>query len=354
VAIEGNASEQSAAPAQDLSAAGHGEEPLSRRSTRRAQIERFVQAVRDSDVAAADEVILRLSRSRRWLAPLALIVGAFVMLFAGVKLLFTNWRLTLIQVLPAMWIWAAMFDLKAHALHGKSFHVLTGPIVIPLVLGVALVTAASFFLNAWFAYAIAGAGPPSIKPAFTQAWSHRRMALLSGFIVGILLGLSTVVVTRWGRPWFGLSLGAVVGLMMICYVAVPARLIGMKTKYSQRDKLAASAVGGIVGAVVCTPPYLLGRLGLIMLGWSGAFFIIGIILLVIGLTLQAGATGAVKTVKMTAKLVPARVPSHPLPGPDGSGHPLPGPDGSGHPLPGPDGSGHPLPGPDGGKVPPNG
>jgi hypothetical protein len=333
VAIEGNAPEQPAAPAQGLPAVGHGEEPLSRRSTRRAQIERFVQAVRDSDVAAADEVILRLSRTRRWLAPLALIVGAFVMLFAGVKLLFTNWRLTLIQVLPAMWIWAAMFDLKAHALHGKSFHVLTGPIVIPLVLGVALVTAASFFLNAWFAYAIAGEGPPSIKPAFTQAWSHRRMALLSGFIVGILLGLSTVVVTRWGRPWFGLSLGVVVGLMMICYVAVPARLIGMKTKYPQRDKLAASAVGGIVGAVVCTPPYLLGRLGLIMLGWSGAFFTIGVILLVIGLTLQAGATGAVKTVKMTAKLVPARVPSHPHPGPDGSS---------------------PLPGPDGGKVPPNG
>ena len=45
--------------------------------------------------------------------PLALAVGAFAMLFEGVKLLFTNWRLTLIQVLPAMWIWAAMYDLKA-------------------------------------------------------------------------------------------------------------------------------------------------------------------------------------------------------------------------------------------------
>ena len=230
-----------------------------------------------------------------------------------VKLLFTNWRLTLIQVLPAMWIWAAMFDLKAHALHGKTFHVLTGPIVIPLVLGVALITAASFFLNAWFAYAIAGAGPPSIRPAFTQAWSHRRIALVSGFLIGILLGLCTVVVTRWGRPWFALSLSIVVGLMMICYVAVPARLIGMKTRYSRRDKLAASAVGGIVGAVVCTPPYLLGRLGLVMLGWSSTFFVIGVIVLAIGLTLQAGATGAVKTVKMTAKLVPTRVPSHQAP-----------------------------------------
>jgi hypothetical protein len=332
VAIDGNASEQPPAPAQGTPsaqgtpAAGRGDEPLSRRAVRRAQIERFVQAVRDSDVAAADEVILRLSRSRPWLAPLALGVGAFVMLFAGVKLLLTNWRLTLIQVLPAMWIWAAMFDLKAHALHGKSFHVLTGPIVIPLVLGVALITAASFFLNAWFAYAIAGAGPPSIRPAFTQAWSHRRIALVSGFLVGILLGLSTVVVTRWGRPWFGLSLSIVVGLMMICYVAVPARLIGMKTKYPKRDKLAASAVGGIVGAVVCTPPYLLGRLGIVMLGWSSTFFVLGIIVLAIGLTLQAGATGAVKTVKMTAKLVPTRVPSHPDPGQPLPDHPVPGPD----------------------------
>ena len=120
------------------------------------------------------------------------------MLFAGVKLLFTNWRLTLIQVLPAMWIWAAMFDLKAHVLHGKSFHVLTGPIVIPLVLAVAVITAASFFLNAVFAYAIAGTGPPSIRPAFTQAWSHRRIALVSGFVVGILLGLS-----RWSSPGGG-------------------------------------------------------------------------------------------------------------------------------------------------------
>ena len=240
------------------------------------------------------------------------------MLFAGVKLLLTNWRLTLIQVLPAMWIWAAMLDLKAHALHGKSFHVLTGPIVIPLVLAVALITAASFFLNAVFAYAIAGTGSPQIRPAFTQAWSHRRIALASGFVVGVLLGLSTVVVTRWGRPWFALSLSIVVGIMMICYVAVPARLIGMKTNYSKRDKLAATAVGGIVGAVVCTPPYLLGRLGLLMLG-SSTFFIPGVIVLAIGLTLQAGATGAVKTVKMTAKLVPTRVPSHPLPGPDDPG-----------------------------------
>ena len=270
------------------------------------QVERFIKAVRDSDRAVVDETIMRLSRLRPWLAPLALIVGAFAMLFDGVKLLLTNWRLTLIQVLPAMWIWAAMLDLKAHVLHGKSFHVLTGPtIVIPIVIAIAAITAASFYLNAVFAFAIVQPGRPQIRPAFTQARSHLPVVLGSGAVVGILLGLSTVVVVRWGVFWFGLSLSIVVGVMMICYVAVPARLIGIKTDNPKRDKLAATAVGGAIGAIICTPPYALGRLGLLMVG-SNTLFILGIILLTVGLTLQAGATGAVKTVKMSAKLVSGR------------------------------------------------
>ena len=66
--------------------------------------------------------------------------------------------------------------------------------------------------------------------------------------------------------------------------------------------LAASAVGGAVGAVVCSPPYMLGRLGILMLGWPYVFWL-GVILIVIGATLQTGATSAVKAVKFSAKLV---------------------------------------------------
>jgi hypothetical protein len=90
--------------------------------------------------------------------------------------------------------------------------------------------------------------------------------------------------------------------MMVCYVAVPARLTGIKSTYSRRDKLTASVVGGAIGAVLCTPPYLLGRIGLVMLG-SHTLFIPGLIVFAIGLTLQAGATGAVETIKLSANLV---------------------------------------------------
>jgi hypothetical protein len=262
----------------------------------------LIRRVRDCDDAMVEAIVVRLSRRRRIFAPLALAVGAVAMLFDGLRLLLSNWRLTLVQVLPAMWIWASMLDLKVHVLHGASFREWRGPVLIPVMAGIVVITAASFFLNAVFAFAIARPGPPQIRTAFAKARSHAGVVLCWGVGVGLLLGFSTVVVVRWGLGWFALSLSIVLGIMMVCYVSVPARLIGVKTERSRRDKFAAAAVGGALGAVVCTPPYLLGRVGILMLG-SHTLFVLGIILLCVGGALEAGAEGAVKAVKVSAKLV---------------------------------------------------
>src|SRR6202034_4731268 len=115
------------------------------------------------------QAVFQLSQRKRWLAPLALIVGAFIMLFQGVRLLYTNWRLAVLQIIPAMWIWVAMLDIKLHVLHGKQFHVIRGPLLIPCVVGVVALTAASFYLNGVFAFAISVPGPPEIRPPFSPA-----------------------------------------------------------------------------------------------------------------------------------------------------------------------------------------
>jgi hypothetical protein len=97
-------------------------------------------------------------------------------------------------------------------------------------------------------------------------------------------------------------------VMMFCYTAVPSRLLGIKSSdstHSSRDKLVAAAIGGAIGAVVTTPAYVIGRIGILMLG-SSALFILGVVLLVIGLILQAGASGSVKAIKMSAKLAVGR------------------------------------------------
>lgn len=73
----------------------------------------LVRAIESSDEARIEEAVLRLSRSRLVFAPLAFAIGAFALLFDGLRLLVSNWRLTLVQVLPAVWIWLAMADLPA-------------------------------------------------------------------------------------------------------------------------------------------------------------------------------------------------------------------------------------------------
>ena len=270
-----------------------------------SRIGALVRAIEESDEARIEEAVLRLSRSRRVFSPLAFAVGAFALLFDGLRLLVSNWRLTLVQLLPAIWIWVAMTDLKAHVLHGNSFNVLRGPVLIPIILAIVAITVACFFLNAVFAFAISRAGAPEIRPAVAQARRHLTPILASGAVIGLLLALSTTVVTRWGRPWFTLSLGIVIGAMMVCYVAVPARLIGVKPTQSRRDKLMTTVTSSALGVTVCAPPYLLGRLGLLMLG-SDLLLIPGIVLLAVGVTLQAGATGAVRAIKMSASLTGSR------------------------------------------------
>jgi hypothetical protein len=53
---------------------------------------------------------------------------------------------------------------------------------------------------------------------------------------------------------------------------------------------------------------VLGRVGILILG-SHALLIPGVVVLALGFTLEAGATGAVKAVRMSAKLVAGQRPA---------------------------------------------
>jgi hypothetical protein len=281
-----------------------------------SRIRSLVSAIQSGDESEIERAILRISRRRREFAPLGFAVGAFVLLFNGLRLILSNWRLMIVQILPAMWIWLATFDLKVHVLHGRSLNVVRGPILIPIALVIVALTVVSFLLNAVFAFAISEPGRPEVGRGFAQARRHAAPVVASGVVVGLALAFATTVVTRWGHPWFAIVLSVVVGIMMVSYVALPSRLIGVKPTGSRRDKLTTSAVAGALGATVCTPPYVLGRIGLLMLG-SKVLFIPGIFVLAVGITLQASATGAVRAIKLSVKLrgerqSAATVPGEPL------------------------------------------
>ena len=264
-----------------------------------------VETIRTADEGDVEREVLRLSSTRRWLAPLAIVVSAFTMLFAGLKLLVTNWRLTLVQIPPALWIWIAMLDLKAQVLHGRDFSQLSGTMLTVVLVAIVVVTVVCFHLNALFAFAITQPGTPDVRAARGVAREHRRAIAGWGTAIGALLAYSMLLADRIGPYWFAVSMSIAVGILMVAYVAVPARMIGLrKEARSRRERIATSVVSGTVSAIVCTPPYLLARLGIVMLG-SSVLRIPGVVLLAIGLMLQAGATSSVKAVKMSATLVAA-------------------------------------------------
>ena len=102
-----------------------------------------------------------------------------------------------------MWIWAAMLDLKLHVLHGKEFHIIRGPLLIPILLVIAAITAASFYLNAVFAFAISEPGhaadPPGVRPG--------PRAPATDPVVGIRdrgwpSGSPRWSSQRWGKGWY--------------------------------------------------------------------------------------------------------------------------------------------------------
>src|SRR5262249_35297297 len=112
-------------------------------------------------------------------------------------------------------------------------------------------------------------------------------------------------------------------VMLVCYVAVPAGIVGMRTakpaKTAQSGRaaqLAGAAVTGLFSAALCAPPYAIARGGIVLLGSStlrplAAALLVIALLLVIGLMLEAGATGAVKATKVSAKLLAGRSPDTP-------------------------------------------
>jgi hypothetical protein len=227
------------------------------------------------------------------------------MLFSALRLLVTNRRLLLVQALPALLIWAVTLDLREHLLYGREFTIIRGPVVLVLFALAVLVTTGAFVLNAAFAFTICQpGGTADLRAGFAQARGHARAVTGCGAVIGLALGVAAILVPRWGLHWFALSLGIVLAVLLVCYVAVPARLAGARTVKRadmswHRDKLAATAVAGLAGAIICTPPYVISRVGEGLLG-SHPLFALGVALIVIGLALEAGATGAVKAIKVSA------------------------------------------------------
>lgn len=259
-------------------------------------------AVANADPGEIESAAQELGQSRRYLAPVAWAAGAIVLLVRGIKLLLLNWRLTLIQLVPAAWVWLVMWDLKEHALRGAPFRDITVAGMIAATLLAVAASIAAFWCNTVFAFAISEP-PPRIRPAARRAKPYLARIALMGAVLGVVLTVGAVVVPRIGPTWlFVITLGALYALMLISFVVVPARILGAKReKLPPKELIGRWTVGSALSAIAMAPGFVLDRVGLILLGLPH-LHVLGFVLLTIGTALYAAGMSSVRAVKLSMKL----------------------------------------------------
>jgi hypothetical protein len=276
--------------------------PPSERPTVLGRIAIVARAVADADPGEIEAAARQLGESRTYLAPVAWAAGAIVLLVRGVKLLLLNWRLTLIELVPAAWVWLVMWDLRRGSLRGDAFrHFTVGQMVVLAVLTIVAGTAA-FWCNTVFGFAITHP-KPRIRPAVRQAKPYLGPIIRAGVAMGVVLAVAAAGIPRIDSIWLYVpAIGAVYALMLISFVIVPARILGVKKqRRSPREAIGHWTVGGALSAVAMTPGFVLDRIGLVLLGVPG-LNVLGFALLSIGTALYAAGMTSVKAVKLSMKL----------------------------------------------------
>ena len=286
------------------------ERPRAALSTTAARVRSLADAVVGADPAAIEAAARRLGRSRRYLAPVAWAAGALVLMVRGIELLVLNWRLTLVEILPAFWVWLIMYDLKQHALRGAVFREVGWAAALALVLLCVVATIAAFWCNTVFGFAIA-AERPLIGPAWQQTTACWRQIVATGAVLGGVLAFAAIAVPRLESRWTYLAASsAVYALMLVSLVAVPARILGVaKRRATPRETFGRWAAGGALSAVAMTPGFVLDRIGVTLLGIDG-LRPFGFVFLTIGVALYAAGLSSVRAVKLSMKLdTPASTPN---------------------------------------------
>ena len=269
----------------------------------RVGIGKIIRGILDADSAAVEKATLELSARSKWLAPLAFAAGAVAMTVVGVKPLLRNWRLTIIEFVPAGWLWLSMYNLKHHTLDGttvKHMHLFWFIPVAALYIGLAVL---AFWCNAMFAVSLAN-NDRSVRHAARAAWVHRPLLIRWGVIIGVAHAIVAIFISRIGPIAYDLCLMAVIVVSMITFVSVPASIAGVRKRKpsSRRDQVAHVAVSSAMAAVVSTPGFICDRIGLLLIATRSAHWL-GFALLSIGIAFQMAGTTSTRAVKLSSLLV---------------------------------------------------
>lgn len=261
-----------------------------------------VRAVADADPARIESEVRKLGTSRRYLAPVAWATGALVLVLRGLKLLILNWRLTLVELVPALWVWLVTYDLKPHGLRAAPLrHVTVDHVAAGLSIAV-VASIAAFWFNIVFGLAITQPRP-DISSAMRETREHVKPVVAAGTAMGVVIAAGLAVISRIDHLWlYVLASVGLYSLMLVALVVVPARALGVPRKRrSPQEAVGAWMTGGALSAVAMSPGFIMDRIGVVLIGIPG-FHLIGLAVLSGGVALYAAGLSSVKAVKLSMKL----------------------------------------------------
>jgi hypothetical protein len=257
-------------------------------------------AVRSTDPASVEAALKDLGGRRRRLAPLVYAAGTVAVVFDGVLLLLRNWQLTLLQLFPAMWIWAMTWNMKNHLLSKPTF---STSVVVVIAVGVLLAAQVAYWCNGTFAYTMAQSAGADIKAAFGDARPHWRLISGLALLTGGVQAAIWLAMPRLHTDWLWVALLAMFVVQVYLFIAIPCWLLGVRKTGSRRERATQTVTTGVLSGVAATPGFLFNRIGWLLLG-SGVLGIVGGALLAIGAVLHVTASSSVRVVKLSLRLRP--------------------------------------------------
>lgn len=265
-------------------------------------------AVRSTDPASVEATVRELGRRRRWLVPLAYAAGTVALVFDGIVLLIRDWRLTLLQLLPAVWISVMTWNMRSHLLQGNELDPAVGPVAAVAVLVTAQL---AYWCNATFGFAMLQRGSADIGAAFREARPHWRLVGGLALLTGGAQATIWLLLPQANLRWFWIALLAMFVVQVYLFVAIPSWLIGVRPTGTRRERMIQSMTTGVLSGVAATPGFLFNRIGLLLLGF-GALQWLGIAILAISAVLHVTASSSVRVVKMSVRLHDGSRPGEPV------------------------------------------
>ena len=238
---------------------------------------------------------------------LALVTGTLLLMLRGVLLLVANWRLIILELVPALWLAVVLWDLRYHVVAGHALVVPTGRWAVGVVLLVLVATAASYWCNVTFAFAAVGDGT-RVREAIHAANANLRPILGTATLVAALHSWVSLRGATISIGAFGLGLAVVVAVNMYLYTALPAQVVGFhRSRPSVRQRVERGAVAATVSAVAAAPGFLLSRLGQGMLA-LGVARPLGFAILAFAILLQVAGISSSRAVAMSSRLIESPTP----------------------------------------------